>query len=51
MCNINCYDPIEKQYYSAGYAPICIYCAEEIVDANLEFYSQCEYCQEPKIKR
>ena len=37
VCNINCYDPIEKLYYSAGYAPTCIYCAEEVVDANSEF--------------
>ena len=51
VCNINCYDPIQKLYYSAGYASICIYCAEEVADANSEFYCQCEYCQEPKRKR
>ena len=28
--NISCYEPIEKLYYSAGYDPICIYCAEEV---------------------
>jgi len=38
--NINCFDPIEKIYYSAGYTTICIYCAEEVeadVDSS-EFY-------------
>lgn len=27
----SCSDTVEKLYYSAGYAPICIYCAEEDV--------------------
>ena len=41
--NINCFDPIEKLYYSAGYTPIYIYCAEEVeVDVvSSEFYPQC----------
>ena len=26
---LNCYDHIEKQYYSAGYTPICVYCGED----------------------
>ena len=48
--NISCYEPIEKLYYSAGYDPICIYCAEEVTvqDANAEFFSQ---CSKPKIIR
>ncbi|XP_065906831.1 uncharacterized protein [Dysidea avara] len=50
--NINCYDPIEKLYYSAGYTPICIYCAEEVeVDVDSAFYPQCAHCQKPKIKK
>ena len=28
--NVNCADPIEKLYYSAGYDPICIYCATDV---------------------
>ena len=41
--NISCYEPIEKLYYSAGYDPICIYCAEKVTvqDANAEFFLQC----------
>ena len=50
--NINCYDPIEKLYYSAGYTPICIYCAEEVeVDVDSAFYPQCAHCQKPKITK
>ena len=52
VCNINCYDPIEKLYYPAGYTPICIYCAEEVeVDVDSAFYPQCAHCQKPKIKK
>ena len=50
VCNINCYDPIEKLYYSAGYTPICIYYAVE-VDVDSAFYPQCAHCQKPKIKK
>lgn len=25
----NCFEPTEKLHYSAGFEPICIYCAEE----------------------
>ena len=31
---LHCGDPIERLYYSAGYAPICIYCAADIPPAN-----------------
>jgi len=51
--NINCFDPTEKLYYSAGYIPICIYCAEKVeinVDSS-EFYPQCLHCQKPKVKK
>ena len=36
----SCYEPAEKLYYSAGYDPICIHCAEEVTvqDANAEFF-------------
>ena len=30
--DISCDDPIEKLYYSAGYEPICIYCAQEVTE-------------------
>ena len=51
--NISCYEPIEKLYYSAGYDPICIYCAEEVTvqDANADFFPQCTQCSKPKIKK
>ena len=47
VLHINCFDPIEKLHYLASYAPICIYCAEEVkVDANSsECYLQCLHCQ------
>ena len=28
--SVNCFEPIEKLYYSAGYEPICIYCAGQV---------------------
>lgn len=50
VCNVSCYEPID---YSAGYDPICIYCAEDVVveDASSEFYPQCTQCLKPKIKK
>jgi len=44
MC---CNEPIEKQYYSANFDDICVYCASEEVDPwsnNERFYPQCEDC-------
>ena len=39
--NLNCADPIEKLYYSAGYYPNCIYCAANVTADRLEYYPQC----------
>ena len=36
LCNISCYEPIEELYYSAGYDPICIYCAEEVIQYKMQ---------------
>jgi len=32
--SINCFDPVEKLYYLAGYDPICIYCAGNVEQDN-----------------
>ena len=41
----NCSDPIEKLYYSAGYDPICYYCAsEEITEVSEDIYPLCSDC-------
>ena len=48
LCQVHCDDPIERLYYSAGYAPICIYCAADIPPANAsdkpDIYRQCDTC-------
>lgn len=51
--DMDCSDQIEKLYYSCGYQPICIYCAEYLHDADesLDTYPQCEDCSEPAIKK
>ena len=41
---INCYEPIEKLYYSCGYQPICIYCAGGISESQDEYYPQWVSC-------
>jgi len=47
----SCFDPIEILYYSAGYAPICIYCAEEEdVEDNEDYYPLCSSCLSVKEK-
>ena len=45
----NCFDPIEKLYYSAGFEPICIYCAaEDVEDCN----PKCSACSDrPLVKK
>ena len=51
--DVCCLDHIEKLYYSAGYEPICIYCACE-VDGNAECsecFPQCSECKQPKFKK
>ena len=45
--SLNCYEPIEKQYYSAGYEPICVYCAstdELDMTSNTGYLPQCGNC-------
>ena len=52
--SVNCFDPIEKLYYSAGYEPICIYCAGQVASAteSRKFYPQCIHCiSKPQISR
>ena len=45
--DLQCYDPVEKLYYSMNYNPICIYCcAEENQVTKDRYYSQCESCQD-----
>jgi len=43
--DVECYDPLEKLYFSMKYDPICIYCCG---DKNLKstegYYPQCELC-------
>ena len=39
------YDLVEKQYYSAGYTPICVYCGDECPsDSRSQYYPLCEEC-------
>ena len=44
---LNCYDHVEKQYYNAGYAPICIYCGDECAyssqSQNYPQFQECKY--------
>ena len=45
--DLQCYDPVEKLYYSMNYDPICIYCcAEENLVTKDGYYPQCESCQD-----
>jgi len=43
--DVECYDPLEKLYFSMKYDPICIYCCG---DKNLKstegYYPKCELC-------
>lgn len=43
---LNCYDHIEKQYYSAGYTPICVYCGGDcpLYHSSSTNYPQCQEC-------
>ena len=42
----NCYDPVEKLYYSADLQPICIYCSSEDIETPDQegYYPQCQEC-------
>ena len=42
--SMNCFEPIEKLYYFAGYEQICIYCATQVDCEGTEFYPQCACC-------
>ena len=47
--NLNCNEPIERLYYSAKFADICVHCSSESVSPwndSEEFYPQCEGCSE-----
>lgn len=41
---LNCNEPIEKQYYSAGYKSICVYCACDQSSNSSASYPQCSDC-------
>ena len=44
-----CFEPIEKLYYSAGFEPVCIYCAEEgVEDGSNDYYPMCSTCMNNK---
>ena len=49
--NVNCADRIEKLYYSAGYDPICIYCATHVIAKKSEYYPQCSDCKQLMVKK
>ena len=52
--SVNCFDPIEKLYYSAGYEPICLYCAGQVDTAteSTSYYPQCIHCSsKPQVSR
>ena len=42
--SLHCFDLIERLYYSAGYAPICIYCANDVSTNPGTHYPQCQSC-------
>ena len=39
-----CFDLVEKLYYSAKYEPICIYCSVEKPYTSSNHYPQCSDC-------
>lgn len=42
---LHCCEPIEKQYFSAGYEPICVYCAScEDLHKTDDYLPQCGHC-------
>ena len=51
--SLKCFDHVEKLYYSAGYEPICIYCAGKVQDVtNTDTYPQCVHCiSKPTISK
>ena len=54
VCLHNCYDPVEKLYYSADLEPICIYCSSEDIETPVQegHYPQCREClDKPQISK
>ena len=59
--SLSCFDPIEKLYFSAGYEPICFYCAGQVEQEQSQatafgpaqrYYPQCVHCiTKPKVSR
>ena len=52
--DLQCYDPLEKLYFSMNYNPICIHCCSEDNLVSVQgCYPQCESCKhkEPVKKR
>ena len=44
--DVQCYDPLEKLYYSMNYEPICIHCCSEDNLVSVQgCYPQCENCK------
>ena len=41
----DCYDPIEKLYYSAKNDPICMYCVKDQPYTSEEYYPLCSDCE------
>ena len=45
--DLQCYDQVEKLYYSMNYDPICIHCSSEDNLQTAEgYYPQCSQCNE-----
>ncbi len=51
--SVKCFQAVEKLYYSAGYDPICIYCAGNVELGNdSTSYPQCVHCSSrPQITK
>ena len=52
--DLQCYNPLEKLYYSMNYDPICIHCCSEDNNVSVQgCYPQCGNCKhkEPMKKR
>ena len=45
----SCHDPIEVLYYTAKYAPICIYCAEDEPYGRENEYPKCRSCSDKPL--
>ena len=51
--DLQCFDPVEKLYYSMKYDPICVYCCEDkTLTSPANCYPQCEKCNSrPPIRK